>query len=71
MLVGHLLLVLCFAATQYFVVELGGAWAAFGALTFIGGFAFTLFEILVAILQAYIFALLTAAYIQLSVSHDH
>ncbi|MCX0276303.1 F0F1 ATP synthase subunit A [Brevibacterium sp. CS2] len=71
MLVGHLLLVLCFAATQYFIVELGGAWAAFGALTFIGGFAFTLFEILVAILQAYIFALLTAAYIQLSVSQDH
>ncbi|WP_349828986.1 F0F1 ATP synthase subunit A [Brevibacterium litoralis] len=72
MIVGHLLLVLCFAATNFFFVEAGSAaLAGFGVLTFIGGFVFTLFEILVAVLQAYVFALLTASYIQLSVSHDH
>ncbi|GAA4284030.1 F0F1 ATP synthase subunit A [Brevibacterium daeguense] len=71
MLVGHLLLVLCFAATQFFFFEAGGALAVFGGLTLVGGFAFTLFEILVAVLQAYVFALLTAAYIQLSVAQDH
>src|SRR5690606_41559331 len=71
MLVGHLLLVLCFAATQFFFFEAGGALAGFGVLTLVGGFAFTLFEILVAVLQAYVFALLTAAYIQLSVAADH
>jgi F-type H+-transporting ATPase subunit a len=71
MLVGHLLLVLCFAATHFFFFEAGGALTAFGGLTLVGGFAFTLFEILVAVLQAYVFALLTAAYIQLSVAQDH
>ena len=71
MLVGHLLLVLTFAATQFFFFQAGGGLAPLGALTFIGGFALTLFEILVAVLQAYVFALLTAVYIQLSVSHDH
>lgn len=71
MLVGHLLLVLCFAATHFFFFETGGVLPGFGALTLIGGLAFTLFEILVAVLQAYVFALLTAAYIQLSVAQDH
>lgn len=71
LLVGHLLLVLCFAATHFFFFEAGGALAGFGVLTLVGGFAFTLFEILVAVLQAYVFALLTAAYIQLSVAQDH
>jgi F-type H+-transporting ATPase subunit a len=71
MVVGHLLLVLFFAATQYFVVELGGAWIALGAGTLAFGFAFTMFEILVAVLQAYVFALLTAVYIQLAVAEEH
>ena len=71
MIVGHLLLVLCFAATQFFFTSGSVALFGIGGLTLLGGFAFTLFEILVAVLQAYVFALLTAAYIQLSVSHDH
>jgi F-type H+-transporting ATPase subunit a len=32
---------------------------------------FTLFEVLVAVLQAYVFALLTAVYIQLAVAEEH
>ncbi|KXZ58361.1 ATP synthase subunit a [Brevibacterium ravenspurgense] len=71
MIVGHLLLVLCFAATHFFFFEAGGGLFALGGLTLIGGFAFTLFEILVAVLQAYVFALLTAVYIQLSIAQDH
>ncbi|KFF60888.1 ATP synthase F0F1 subunit A, partial [Cryobacterium sp. MLB-32] len=43
----------------------------FGAGTLVFGFAFTLFEILIAILQAYIFALLTAVYIQLALAEEH
>ena len=35
------------------------------------GFAFTLFEIFVAALQAYIFTLLTAVYLSLSVEEEH
>ena len=71
MIVGHLLLVLFFAATQFFVFTMGGWWTLLGAGTLAFGFAFTLFEILVAVLQAYVFALLTAVYIQLAVAEEH
>jgi F-type H+-transporting ATPase subunit a len=73
MIAGHLLLVLCFSATQFFffspIVE--GFTKAFGAGTFLFGFVFTLFEILVAFLQAYVFTLLTTVYIQLALADDH
>jgi len=71
MIVGHLLLVLFFAATQFFVFQLSGWWTLLGAGTLAFGLAFTLFEVLVAVLQAYVFALLTAVYIQLAVAEEH
>ncbi|MFB8147691.1 F0F1 ATP synthase subunit A [Microbacterium sp. NPDC056003] len=71
MMVGHLLLVLFFAATQFFIVDMGGWWSILGAGSLAFGFIFTLFEILVAVLQAYVFALLTAVYIQLAVAEEH
>nr|WP_247622781.1 F0F1 ATP synthase subunit A [Microbacterium galbinum] len=71
MIVGHLMLVLFFSATQFFVITLGGWWTALGAGTLAFGFAFTLFEILVAFLQAYVFTILTAVYIQLAVAEEH
>lgn len=40
-------------------------------LPLFGVIAFTAFEILVSVLQAYVFALLTGVYINLSVSHEH
>ena len=71
MIVGHLLLVLFFAATQFFVVQLSGWWTLLGVGTLAFGLVFTLFEVLVAVLQAYVFALLTAVYIQLAVAEEH
>ncbi|MFJ6654051.1 F0F1 ATP synthase subunit A [Microbacterium sp. NPDC091313] len=71
MIVGHLMLVLFFAATQFFIWDLGGFWSLLGAGTLAFGFAFTLFELLVAFLQAYVFAILTAVYIQLAVAEEH
>jgi F-type H+-transporting ATPase subunit a len=71
MIAGHLLLVLCFSATQFFLFESEGLFKAFGAGTFVFGFAFTLFEILVAFLQAYVFTLLTTVYIQLALADEH
>lgn len=71
MMVGHLLLVLFFSATQFFLITLGGWWSALAAGSLAFGFVFTLFEILVAVLQAYVFALLTAVYIQLAVAEEH
>ena len=71
MVVGHLLLVLFFAATQFFFFNADGFLKLFGIGTIAFGFAFTLFEILVAVLQAYVFALLTAVYIQLALAEEH
>ncbi|MDJ1113039.1 F0F1 ATP synthase subunit A [Microbacterium dauci] len=71
MIVGHLMLVLFFAATQFFLLDIGGWYSALAAGTLAFGFAFTLFEIFVAFLQAYVFAILTAVYIQLAVAEEH
>jgi F-type H+-transporting ATPase subunit a len=71
MIAGHLLLVLCFSATQFFFFEADGLFKLFGAGTLIFGFAFTVFEILVAVLQAYVFTLLTTVYIQLALADEH
>ena len=43
----------------------------FGLGTLAFGVAFSLFEILVAVLQAYVFTLLTAVYIQLALAEEH
>ncbi|GAB2466299.1 F0F1 ATP synthase subunit A [Promicromonospora xylanilytica] len=72
MVAGHIILVLCFAATQFFVVDSAGTGLMiFGALTLPAGIFMTLFEVLVAFLQAYIFALLAAAYINMSLEEEH
>lgn len=71
MVAGHLLLVLCFSATHFFLFDSEGIFKFFGAGTFLFGFVFTLFEILVAFLQAYVFTLLTTVYIQLSLADEH
>ncbi|MFC6357399.1 F0F1 ATP synthase subunit A [Luethyella okanaganae] len=71
MIAGHMLLVLCFSATQFFLFSMGGLWGLFSVGTFAFGFAFTLFELLVAVLQAYVFTLLTAVYIQLALVDEH
>jgi len=71
MVAGHLLLVLCFSATSFFLFETDGAWKAFSLGTFAFGFIFSAFEILVAVLQAYVFTLLTTVYIQLALAEEH
>ncbi len=71
MLVGHLLLVLFFLATNFFIVEVGGGWTAAGIGILGFAFAWSGFEILVAILQAYVFTLLTAVYLQLALADEH
>ena len=71
MMAGHLLLVLFFSATSYFLFEAAGFMKAVAIPSFAMGFAFTAFELIVAPLQAYIFALLTAVYIDGATSHEH
>jgi F-type H+-transporting ATPase subunit a len=72
MMAGHLMLALFFSATTYLLFGfLDGRWwtAVFGAGSFLMGFGFTLFEVLVAVLQAYIFALLSAVYVAGALEH--
>lgn len=71
MMVGHLLLVLCFAATHFFFFTAEGWFSLFGIGTLLGGIIFTLVELLVAVLQAYVFTLLTTVYIQQAVAEEH
>ena len=69
-MVGHMMLVLFFAATHFFLLNMD-VFTPFAAGTLALGFAFTLFEIFVYILQAYVFTILTAVYIQLAVAEEH
>jgi F-type H+-transporting ATPase subunit a len=74
MVAGHLLLVLCFAATHFFFLSMlayGDFLGLLGIGTLAFGLAFTLFEILVAVLQAYVFTYLAAVYIQLALADEH
>lgn len=71
MIAGHLLLVLCFAATQYFFFEAAGAMKAMGVVSVAAGLAFTLFEIFVALLQAYVFVMLSSVYLNMAVEEEH
>ncbi|GGH49137.1 ATP synthase subunit a [Microbacterium album] len=70
MMVGHFMLVLFFSATHFFL--LSASWMTPLAVGTLGlGFAFMLFEAFVAFLQAYVFTILTAVYIQLAVAEEH
>ena len=71
MMAGHLLLVLFYGATTYLFFHAIWWLRLLGLGTYVAGFGFTLFEILVAALQAYIFTLLTTVYIAGAVSDEH
>lgn len=69
MVAGHFILVLCFVGTHYLYFVMSGALGGvLGSLTLLGGVVFVAFEMFIGALQAYIFAMLSAAYISLSVS---
>jgi F-type H+-transporting ATPase subunit a len=72
---GHMLLALCALATQFFVVTVlinqGNIIGLLGIGTFAFLLAFTVLELFVAALQAYVFTILTAIYIQFSLADEH
>ncbi|MGV9415550.1 F0F1 ATP synthase subunit A [Nocardia sp. NPDC003693] len=70
MLAGHIMLVLFFSATQFFLFDAASWMKVFSPFSLLAGFGFTLFEMLVVFLQAYVFALLTAVYIGLAEHAD-
>lgn len=70
MISGHLLLSLCFIGTNFLFVYASAGLKAVGVVTLAAGIAFILLESFIAALQAYIFTLLTAVYIDSAV-HVH
>lgn len=73
MVAGHLMLTLLLASGWVFVISAGdiGFKAGIGVVWFLFGLAIYVFEIVVAVLQAYIFTLLSAVYIQTSLEPAH
>ncbi|MBX3381077.1 MAG: F0F1 ATP synthase subunit A [Phycisphaeraceae bacterium] len=73
MTAGHVLLAIFAIMTNELLVKhnSGLYQVIFSPLPFLGLVAFTAFEILVAVLQAYIFTILTAVYINESVHPEH
>jgi F-type H+-transporting ATPase subunit a len=69
MIAGHLLLAIFFAGTAYLLVQ--AQTAVFGLASFALGLALTGFELFVALLQAYIFTILTAVYLAGSLEPAH
>ena len=74
MVSGHLLLALVYAASSFFLFTLlpqGNLFGLIGVGTVAFGIVYLAFELFVAALQAYVFAFLTAIYIQLAVAEEH
>jgi len=73
MTAGHVLLtIFAIMTNELLIVRNSGVYqVVFSPLPFFGLVAFTAFEVLVAVLQAYIFTILTAVYIAESIHSDH
>jgi F-type H+-transporting ATPase subunit a len=67
---GHLLLVVAFVGTDYLLGS-AGIVKAFFVISLIGGVVGVGLEIFIAAVQAYVFSLLTAAYIRLATAEEH
>lgn len=67
MISGHLLVALCYAGTQWLLISSPNKLQMpVGVVTLAGGLFMTVFELAVAALQAFIFAVLATSYINLS-----
>lgn len=69
MFAGHLILTIFALGTVYLLLK--PATAVFAPLAFALAIALTVFELLVAVLQAYIFTILTAVYVGSSMHPEH
>ncbi|WP_264794968.1 F0F1 ATP synthase subunit A [Arthrobacter mangrovi] len=71
MLAGHLIIMLAAAGSEFLLTQDQLLLKPLGILTLAGGVGMYLFEILIQVLQAYVFTLLTAIYIQGSLAEEH
>jgi F-type H+-transporting ATPase subunit a len=70
MFAGHMLLVV-FSLGATYLLTAGGIYPVFGVASFVMAVVMTFFEILVIVLQAYVFTVLTATYLAGSVEPAH
>ena len=72
MFAGHILLLLLILGADYLVLDSGKPlYAVAGVVSYLMAFVMTLFELLVEVLQAYIFTLLAALYIADALADEH
>jgi F-type H+-transporting ATPase subunit a len=72
MFAGHLLLILFATGGLYLVKDYGGALGSVsGVVAWLLAIAISFLELLVQFLQAYVFVLLNAMYIQGALAHEH
>lgn len=74
MVAGHMLLALCFLATNFFFITVlasGNPLGLIGVGTFAFGVVFVVLEIFIGALQAFVFTILTAIYIQMALADEH
>lgn len=72
MFAGHLLLILFTLGGEYLLLESGNLmYAPVGAISFLLAVAISFLELLVQLLQAYVFTLLTAMYVSGALAEEH
>ena len=71
MFAGHLLLILFALGGEYLVFELSGLYTPVGILAWVLFIAVAFLELLIQFLQAYVFVLLNAMYIQGALADEH
>lgn len=71
MFAGHMLITIAAVGTIYLWSEGGFLNYVLGTLPFLGGIGLVFFELLIAGLQAYVFTLLTAIYLESSLADSH
>ena len=71
MFAGHLILLVFTLAGEYLLLEAGGLLKPVSLLSFAFAIAMTFLEALIQVIQAYIFALLSASYIGMALASDH
>lgn len=71
MFAGHLMLALFAVAGEYLLLEAGGALKPVGAVSFLFGILLFFVEALIQVIQAYVFAVLSAGYIGMALADEH
>jgi F-type H+-transporting ATPase subunit a len=71
MFAGHLLLLVFILGAEHMILDLGPGLKVAGVLSGLMAIVMTFFELLVEVLQAYIFTLLTALYIGGALAEEH